>query len=171
MTNEPQPQGSSLSDEQVAFLIESGAFTAEELAETQARIARGDLAEVERNARLEGINASLSPEEVAAKLGVDIAQVHQRQEEGHLFAFTAEGERRYPLWQFTGDPRQPVLPGLPQLVSAFPKDMHPASILGFMSTHQSIAPSDGSPVTPVDWLLQGGDPQELIDILDSFLQS
>ena len=171
MTNESQSRGSSLSDEQVAFLIESGTFTPESLAETQASIARGELVELERKTRLEGINASLSAEEVAVKLGVDIAQVHKRLQEGNLFAFTTEGERRYPMWQFTGDPRQPILLGLPQLVSAFPKDMHPASILGFMSTGQSIAPIDGAPVTPVDWLLQGGDPQELIDILDSFLQS
>jgi hypothetical protein len=58
MTNEPQSRGSSLSDGQIAFLIKSGTFTAETLAEMQASIARGDLAELERKARLEGINAS-----------------------------------------------------------------------------------------------------------------
>jgi hypothetical protein len=171
MTNESQSRGSYLSKEQVAFLIESGDFTPEELAETQASIARGDLAAAERKTRLEAINASLSTEEVAAKLGVDIAEVHRRQAEGILFAFTAEGEHRFPNWQFTGEPRRPVLPSLKLLVSAFPKDMHPASIRGFMSTPQSSARIHGVPVTPVDWLLHGGEPQKLRDILDSFLQS
>ena len=168
MTNESQSRGGSLSDEQVAFLIESGTFTPESLAETQASIARGELAELERKTRLEGINASLSAEEVAMKLGVDIAQVHHRQAEGTLFAFTAEGECRYPTWQFTGHPRQPVLPGLARVVSAFPDDMHPAGILGFMSTPQSSARIHGVPMTPVDWLRQGGDPQKLRDILGQF---
>lgn len=171
MTTESQPRDSSLSEEQIAFLIESGTFTPEELAETQARLARGELAEAERKTRLEGINASFIAEEVATKLGVDIDQVHQRQAEGNLFAFTAEGERRYPTWQFTGDPRQPVLPGLARLASAFPDDMHPASILGFMSTPQDDARIGGVPMTPVAWLLRGGDPQVLRDILDSFLMS
>ncbi|TFD07529.1 hypothetical protein [Cryobacterium sp. TMT1-66-1] len=56
------------SEEQIAFLIESETFTLEEVAETQARIARGELAEAERKTRLEGINASFIAEEVARSL-------------------------------------------------------------------------------------------------------
>jgi hypothetical protein len=171
MTKEPPHDGSSLSDEQIAFLIESGAFTPEELAETQASIARGGLAETERRTRLGAVNASLSAEEVATRLGVDVANVERGRADGSLFAFTTDGEHRYPTWQFTGDPRQPVLPGLARLVSAFPDDKHPASILGFMSTPQESLLVDNERLTPVEWLQQGGNPQKLLDILVSFLQS
>jgi len=171
MTNDPLSHGDGLSDGQVAFLIESGAFTPEELVDIRARIARGELAELEQRTRQEVVDASFIAEEVATKLGVDIDQVQQRQAEGNLFAFTAEGERRYPTWQFTGDPRHPVLPGLARLIRAFPADMHPASILGFMTTPQDDVRIRAVPVTPVAWLLHGGDPQALSEILDSFLQS
>lgn len=171
MTEEPQARGSSLSNEQITYLIESGSFTAEELAEAQARIARGELAEAERRTQLAAIRASLSAAEVAAQLGVDVDEVDRLRDAGNLFAFAADGELRYPTWQFTGDLRRPVLPGLALLVSAFPDDMHPASVRGFMSTPQSSARIDGVAVTPVAWLQHGGDPQLLTDIIDSFLMS
>lgn len=171
MTKEFRHGGSSLSDEQSAFLIESGAFTPEELAETQASIARGELAEAERRTRQSAVKASLSAEEVATQLGIDVAQVEHRRADGSLFAFTTDGEHRYPTWQFTGDRRRPVLPGLARLIRAFPDDKHPASILGFMSTPQESLLVDNERLTPVEWLLQGGNPQRLVDILESFLQT
>lgn len=166
-----QPRGGALSDEQVAYLIESGAFTAEEFAETEAEVARGELAEEERKTRLGAIAASLSSTEVALRLGIDASRVRHRQAKGSLYAFKVGGKRRYPIWQFTDDPAQPVLPGLAKLVEAFPDDWHPAGILGFMTTPQSSARIDGVRVTPVAWLLRGGDPQVLTAILGGFLQS
>lgn len=64
-----------------------------------------------------------------------------------------------------------MLPGLATLVKAFPDDMHPASIQGFMSTPQEDLRVKGERLTPVEWLVHGGNPQALIAILDSFLQS
>ena len=170
MTEKDQPGGSALSKEQAKFLVESGSFSPEELAETQAQIARGELAEDERATRLEGINASVSAAEVAAHLGVNMETVANNLAAGELFAFAMAGEPRFPNWQFTGDARQPVLPGLAQFTDAF-ADKSPASILGFMTTMQRSARIDGVPMTPVNWLLEGGDPQVLREILDSFLQS
>lgn len=166
-----QPRGGALSDEQVAFLIESGTFTPEKFTEVSTRVARGDLAEAERKTRLGAASASLSAAEVALRLGIDVSRVRHRQAKGGLYAFIVGGKRRYPTWQFTSDPAQPVLPGLATLVKAFPHDKHPASIQGFMSTPQSSLRADGEPMTPPEWLLQGGDPQALVNILDSFLQS
>jgi hypothetical protein len=165
-----RPPGTALSDEQVAFLIESGSFTAEELAETQASVARGDLAAEERKTRLGAVTASLSAAEVAERLGIDASRVRRRQAEGSLYSFKAGGKRRYPLWQFTDDPAQPVLPGLATVSKAF-QDRHPAGIQGFMSTQQESLRLDGECVTPPQWLLAGGDPQAVVNILDSFLQS
>jgi hypothetical protein len=166
-----QPRGGALSDEQVAFLIESGTFTAEKFADIEASLARGDLAKLERTTRLEAVVNSLSADEVALRLGIDASRVRHRRAKGGLYAFTAGGRRRYPLWQFTSDPARPVLPGLAALVKGFQEDMHPASVQGFMTTPQMDLLVDGKRMTPVDWLLHGGDPQDLVDILDSFLQS
>lgn len=174
-----QPRGGALSDEQVAFLIESGAFTSDEFAGIEAGLARGDLAELERRTRLEAIYDSLSAAEVALRLGIEASSVRHRQAKGGLYSFMAGGRRRYPRWQFTGDPAQPVLPGLTRLAKAFPEGMHPASVKGFMTTPQedlhvtasSTTVTTSERMTPVEWLLQGGDPQDLVEILDSFLQS
>ncbi|MEB0268076.1 hypothetical protein, partial [Cryobacterium sp. 10I5] len=82
-----------------AFLIESGDFTEEEFAETEASLARGDLVKLERTTRLGAITDSLSVAEVAQMLSVDAARVRRRQAKGDLYAFLAGGKRRYPLWQ------------------------------------------------------------------------
>lgn len=165
-----QPRGGALSDEQVQFLIESGAFTAEEFAETEASVARGDLAEEEQQTRLGAVLASLSADEVAEKLRIDASRVRHRQAKGSLYAFMVGRKRRYPTWQFTDNPAQPVLPGLASVVTAF-QDKHPASIQGFMSTPQASLLVDGKRMTPPEWLLHGGEPQAVVNILDSFLQS
>lgn len=168
---ERQSRGGALSDEQVAFLIESGTFTPSRFAEVEARVGRGDLAELERRTRLEAVTGSLSAAEVAFRLGVDASRVRHRQSKGGLYSFIAGGKRRYPVWQFTDDPKQPVLPGLPVLVKAFPVDMHPASIQNFMATPQEDLRVDERELSPSEWLRIGGDPGEVVDILDSFLQS
>jgi hypothetical protein len=165
-----QPRGGALSDEQVAYLVESGDFTAEEFAETEARVARGDLAEEERKTRLSAVAASLGGAEVAKRLGIDASRVRHRQLKGNLYGFLAGGKRRFPTWQFTDDPKQPVLPGLATVVKSF-GDRHPAGIQGFMSTPQASLLVDGERLTPPEWLLKGGDPQAVVDILDSFMQS
>lgn len=171
MTDHPNPTPGVLSDEQVAFLIESGTFTAEHFVEVSARVARGDLEARERKTRQDTIEASLSADEAAARLGVDVAEVRHRAAEGRLYAFTAHDEERFPTWQFTNDPARPVLPGLAAVIAAFPRDMHPATIRGFMSTPQRSARISGVPVTPVEWLLDAGDPQIVRHILDGFLLS
>ena len=104
-------------------------------------------------------------------LNISSEKVDRLSVSGDLFAFEVAGERRYPTWQFTGDADKPVLPHLADLTGAFRDGMHPASILGFMTTPQNSARTRGKPTTPVEWLANGGDPQTLRDILESFLQS
>lgn len=166
-----QPRGGALSEAQVDFLIESGDFTREEFDGVSASVARGELADAERRTRLAVVAASLSAAEVADLLGIDQSRVRHRQAKGGLYAFTVGGKRRYPTWQFTGSTTQPVLPGLPVLVKAFPADMHAASIQGFMETPQESLRVGGKPVTPPEWLLHGGEPRQVTAILDSLLQS
>jgi hypothetical protein len=171
VSSEVPPSRSGLSDEQINYLIATGEFTVEGLAETMAAIARGELAAEERATRDTAVEASLSTAEVASGLGLGDEEVESQRAQGALYAFaTAEGPR-YPTWQFTGDPQRPVLPGLDQLVDAFPADWHPAGVAAFMSTPQRSARIHDTSATPAEWLLHDGDPQVLRNILGSFLQS
>lgn len=169
--NSDEREAGRLPDDITAYLIESGVIARRELADAQARVARGELAQLEERARLEGIAASLSADEVASRLGVDVREIERRRAAECLAAFASDGEHRYPTWQFTDDPQRPILPGLPRLVSAIPDEMHPASVLGFMTTPQNSLRIDGQKLTPTEWLLLGRDPQDVITILHSFLMS
>jgi len=169
MPDQPSSRRDALSAEQIAFLIESGTVTAERFAEVSARVARGDLEARERKSRQDAIDAALRSNEVAERLGIDVAEVHRRRSEGQLYAFIAGREELYPGWQFTDDAERPILPGLARLVASFPIGMHAATIRGFMNTPQRSARIDDVPVTPVQWLTRSGDPQVLKDILEGFL--
>lgn len=170
-----QPRGGALSQEQVNFLIASGAFTSAEFADTEAHVDGGGLAREERETQLASLLDTNSATEVALRLGIDDSRVRHRQSKGLLYAFLTGGKRRYPQWQFTGNPTQPVLPGLAAIIEAIPEGMHPASVESFMSTPQEDLRMDtGSStvnVTPTEWLLQGGDTKMVVGVLDSFLQS
>ena len=170
LIQERRPRSTTLSTKQAAYLVKSGAFSSTELASIQESVAYGDLAEAELTTRLNAISETLSAAEVARLVGIDVSRVRHRQAAGGLYAFIIGGKRRYPLWQFTGDVMQPVLPGLEALISAIPEDMQPGSARGFMGTRQAALSLDGIPLTPGEWLRQGGDPQPVTDILDGMLQ-
>jgi len=168
----PRPSsGSRLTKEQENVLVRDGLFIRESLAEAQAAIAQGELAESEQRTRQEGLDASETAAQVAERLHVGLNDVDARLERGDLFAFVADGILHFPTWQFTEAADHPVLPHLAALTAAFRDDMHPASILGFFSTPQRDAKMDGQPMTPSQWLVRGGDVRTLTDILDSFLMS
>lgn len=52
-----------------------------------------------------------------------------------------------------------------------PTDMRAAALLGFMRTPQRSAQIDGKPVTPVEWLTRGGDPQVLREVFEAFVRN
>lgn len=166
--NARKPTG-GMTEDQANFLVSSGAMTAEQLERSEARVARGELAALEQKTRLEVVGSSLSSEEVAKKLGIKDSSVRHRALSKTLYSFQIGRKLRYPTWQFTNDPNQPVLPHLRELVEALPTDMHAASVQGFMTTPQVDLPMDDEPTTPIAWLQIGNDVQDVIDILDSFL--
>jgi hypothetical protein len=171
MNDERDPRGRALSKEDAAYLVASGDFTVDELAEAQARVARGELDEGERQTREHAVSLTLSTREISLHLDIPMDAVQSLHVDGDLFAFSHDDELRYPTWQLTGDPARPLLPGLPALVRAFPTDWSPAGVLAFMTTPKSAARIDGVPATPIDWLLNGGDVDVLKGSIDSFLQS
>ncbi|WP_423924022.1 hypothetical protein ACPEEZ_06915 [Frigoribacterium sp. 2-23] len=165
----PSPPAQQLTAEQAAFFVSSRSITQAQLDDSRARIARGDLRRLERRTEQSAIAEATTPRHAASLLGLEHDGLVAF--EGDLFAFVANGELRYPGWQFTGLASQPVLPALQELTSAFEDDMHPASILGFMNTPQDDARIDGRAKTPREWLEQGRSVDTLVGILESFLMS
>jgi len=160
---------SLLPDEQEPFAVKSGAMTRQEWDDAQAQVARGDLDRLERQTERGGIENATTARDVASRFGLTPRSIAVFP--GELFAFVIDGELRYPTWQFINGREDSVLPHLAQLVEAFSDDMHPSTILGFMQTPQEDARLNGVQLTPVEWLVRGGDVQRLVDILGSFLMS
>jgi len=161
--------GVGLTGEKEPFAVTSGAMTREEWDDARARVARGELARLERRTEREGLDGATTAQDAASRLAVSPRSLAYFS--GDLFAFVIDGKLRYPTWQFTGDRDKPVIPDLAQLVRAFDDDMHPSSIAGFMNTRQQDAYLDGVQLTPVEWLLRGGNVELLVDILGGFLMS
>ncbi|GAA1324881.1 hypothetical protein ACFSWE_03300 [Leucobacter albus] len=170
LLEERHATGGALSADQARFLVESGAFEADELNATEARVAAGELASLERRTRLGEISASLSAAEVAERLGIDASSVRHRQAKGLLYSFLVGGKRRYPSWQFTGEAAMPVVPGLASVIKVFPGDMRPATVRGFMETPQPTLRVEGEPTAPTGWLLSSGDPAAVVEALAGFLE-
>jgi hypothetical protein len=166
-----EARGGALSAEQAAFLVQSGAFTESELADTEHRVAAGELDRKIRDTHLAVVADSLSAAEVALRLGIDASRVRHRQAKGLLYGFLVGGKRRYPLWQFTDDPAAPVVPGLAVIAAALPEGAHPATIAGFMQTPQAELLASGAQLTPIEWLRNGGDPHAAAGLLASLLHS
>lgn len=108
-------------------------------------------------AALEG---ALSTGEVAALLGRAEVGVRRSRLSGDLYA-TNPGDPaglRLPRWQFTSDGS--IVPGLRQILSAFPRDTHPLAIARFMTrTHEGL-----DAMSPVEWLT-GDSPIDTVVVL------
>ena len=91
----------------------------------------------------------------AERIGVDASRIRHRLAAGRLAGWKDRGGWRLPVWQFTD---ADVLPGLEAVLAEVPADQPPLVVAGFMTTPQLDLEADGSPVTPRDWLLAGGDP-------------
>jgi len=105
---------------------------------------------------------SLSTAEVASLTGRDPANVRRSRLEGALYSPGAgiPGQSlRFPRWQFVeGAP----VPGLRNVIPAFPAHFHPLSIERFMTTENE----DLEGMTPVAWLAMGGTPDTVATLAD-----
>lgn len=105
---------------------------------------------------------SLSTAEVAELLGKDPANVRRSRLDGALYSPAAgvPGQSlRFPRWQFVGN--APV-PGLREVIPAFPAHFHPLSIERFMMTENAALEN----MTPVSWLTMGGAREVVITLAD-----
>ena len=169
-----QPRGSGLTAERARYLVESGTYTQQQIEDAERRIASGELTRRVQQTRVEAVSDSFSAAEVAAMLGREESTVRQRQGKGLLYSFVIGRARRYPSWQLVdGQP----LPNLPALVAAFPEDMSHVTVRGFMTSPKSSLRRDEGqgnsdrPLSPAEWLAEGGDVQTVLDVLETYLAS
>jgi len=100
------------------------------------------------------LQATLIPAaDVAAIIGEDPAGL------GLLTARRTDGQVGYPAWQFeAGKP----LPGLRDVLAAFPRDFHPLDIERVMTTPDEEL--DGQ--SPREWLVAGASPARVLAFVD-----
>ena len=166
--NPPRPRtGRDLTPDEEDALIESAFGTRQRYEAAKSAVARGELDAAERRSWQRGMSASLTLEEAADWLDTGTARVLTHLVSGNLFAFVCDDELRFPAWQFTDDPNHPVLDHLSTLAGAFDNDMHPTSILGFMTTPHPYTRIHGEPATPVEWLTAGRGVQPLLELLET----
>lgn len=166
--NPPRTQtGRDLTPDEEGVLIEAVFVTRERYEAAKAAVARGELDALERRSWQRGLSASLTLEQAADWLDTGTGRVLTDLAFGDLFAFVCDDELLFPTWQFIDDPDQPSLNYMTSLVGAIDDDMHPTSILGFMTTPHSYTSIDGEPATPVEWLTAGRDVKPLLELLET----
>jgi len=155
-----------LNENEVRFLIESGAFTAEEWAETSASVGRGSLQLSTTEGWLLGLFATLSIDDVTGFLGWNEGVVRTAVAEGHLYAIEISGRLRFPTFQFNVGSPSKLLPGLAELIAVITPRWPWQSAAGFMATAQSSLVGEGR-MTPFQWLRDGGDVNNVTEIVES----
>ena len=107
---------------------------------------------------------ALTVAEAATKLGVDDSRIRHRLARGRLTGWKDPGGGwRMPAWQFTASS---VLPGLETVLRTMPQDQPALVVAAFMSTPQSDLVINGRSATPRQWLLAGGDPELVAELIE-----
>lgn len=99
---------------------------------------------------------ALSVNDAARELERTPGRIRQLIRAGELATLpTGDGGHLIPRWQL---PAGTLLPGLKTVLKAA-GTVHPLTLAGFMTRADVDLEVDGEPVSPVDWLLGGGDPE------------
>jgi hypothetical protein len=130
--------------------------------EAQEALARFDEAAVQQDRAVAAahtledmLHSSITIEEAAISLGLSRSRISHRISAQSLYAFTIQGRRYLPRWQFRQGHRDApgdVIPGLAKIVSAIPRDLHPLAVETLM-TEPVEELGDQS---PVDYLFSYG---------------
>lgn len=155
-----------LAGNEVRFLIESGAFTADEWAETSAAVDRGSLQVAATEGWLLGLFETTSMDVVTGFLGWNEEAVRAAVAEGRLFALEISGRLRFPVWQLSSGSPSKLLPGLTEIIQVVTPRWDWHSVAGFMTTPQSSLVAEGRK-TPASWLRDGGDVDAVKQIIES----
>lgn len=139
LSRTPAPGATPISAAAVGFLVDHGGE------EARVAIEEYDEAEVQRDRAItaaqtleEMLESSWSLELAAQMLGVSRSRVSHRISSQTLYAFTLQGRRYVPQWQFAAASKvergvEPI-PGLARIVPLIPRDLHPLAVRAFMET-------------------------------------
>jgi len=155
-----------LSDNEVHFLIESGACGAEGWVETSAAVDRRSLQLRTTEAWLLALFATISAEDVTEFLGWNESDVTDAAADGRLYAIEISGRLRFPAWQFDAGSPSKLLPGLTQMLGIITPRWDWQSAAGFMATPQRNLVAQGRK-TPIQWLRDGGDFDDVREIVEA----
>lgn len=110
------------------------------------------------------ISEALTVDEAAGALGVTPGRIRQRLSAGELVHLRrADGQAVLPRWQIC-DGR--VVPRLQELFADAP-DLHPLVVARFMTAAHPDLELDEEAVSPIDWLLTGGEVEPVAELLHS----
>lgn len=106
--------------------------------------------------------------EAADLMERDRSRIHQRIRERTLWAIPGEGGLRIPRAQFAEGPEQDLveIDGMGRVVKALPSDLHPVSVLRWLTQPKPDLRIEDSPVSPRDWLRAGGNPDEAVALAE-----
>lgn len=151
-----QESSSMLTEDQIALLERgglTGSRTAGAIAATSLLAAHGAL-----------LKDAYTTAEAAELLGVRQSRIRQRRGDRSLWAIQNGSEWLFPALQFnTESPRRGQIRGLDKVFPALPEFLHPMAVAGFLTTPQPGLLRKGQLVTPLEWLSDGGDAQQVID--------
>jgi hypothetical protein len=107
---------------------------------------------------------TLSVDEAAARLGRDPSRIRQRIRDRSLWAIATDGGSRLPRIQFADAGAE--IPGMGPVLKALPASLHPVSIVGWLTRPKPDLEIGGMAVSPRDWLLAGGGPDEVVALAE-----
>ncbi|WP_344677475.1 DNA-binding protein [Saccharopolyspora taberi] len=141
---------------------------AERLALTDAGLDLAPLADTELDPRARTVaeqavlrDTALSVNQAAERIGVDSSRIRHRIGDRRLIGWKDRGGWRLPAWQFTDND---VLPGLESVLAAMPIDQPALVLANFMATPQEDLELGDRAVSPREWLMAGGSPQQVADL-------
>jgi hypothetical protein len=155
-----RPDAASLSESEAAL------YDAADFAKDEHAYARVTLEAAGRTARV--LSRAYSAHEVADLLGVSDSRVRQRRGERTLWAIEDGGGWVFPALQFEDvDGRRRQVRHLDQVLPTIPADIHPLAVARLLTTAQPDLVSDGQPVSPLQWLRDGGDVHAVHTIIEA----
>ncbi|WP_285035871.1 helix-turn-helix domain-containing protein [Plantibacter sp. ME-Dv--P-095] len=110
--------------------------------------------------RLEAVVDSFSDDEASRCLDVGLRHLRRLAQYGRICSFKVGKRRRYPMWQFAD--RTGLLPGVPVVVAAIPKNWSPETTHAFMTTPALGLVRGVEQLSPIEWLRAVGDPSMVV---------
>jgi len=102
--------------------------------------------------------SSLTVAQAASLLGIDASRVRHRLAERTLYGIREKSGWRIPAFQFSPSG---LVPGIDQVIPRLPSTLHPLAVIGWFTRPNPDLHDDADqmPISPLDWLQTGRDPE------------